>query len=228
MLYAVVIVGALAGSLLVFWVAAVPVWLVLGAAKWALGKAGVPFDDDKDDDPNSLRLIAVAIGLSAGLGIALAVAGGGWLVLHRTPWAAAVTASLVGGIVSARLTRHGFAGMSALPALVAAGVAGAALGCVAAFGGCDRKPEIVKALPPSVTDAVVSRKDAPGSPEGDATLVVTARFPDAPSCRAFISGYAPREKLAPAAGGWSRDDPGRESRSLRCDDAQMRYEDILY
>ena len=113
-------------------------------------------------------------------------------------------------------------------ALVAAGVAGAALGCVAAFGGCDRKPEIVKALPPSVTDVVVSRKDAPGSPEGDATLVVTARFPDAPSCRAFIAGYAPREKLAPTADGWSRDVRGRESRSLRCDDAQMTYEYVLY
>jgi hypothetical protein len=96
------------------------------------------------------------------------------------------------------------------------------------FVGCDRKSEIEKALPPSVTDVVVSRKDAPGSPEGDATLVVTARFPDAPSCRAFIAGYAPREKLAPTADGWSRDVRGRESRSLRCDDAQMTYEYVLY
>jgi len=74
----------------------------------------------------------------------------------------------------------------------------------------------------------VSRKDVAGSPEGDATLTVTAKFPNAGACRAFIDFYAPRERLTRVGDEWSRDVPGRELRSLSCNGARMTYEAVLY
>ena len=133
MVYVVVIIGALAGSLLVFWVTGVPVSLLLAVVRWGLERAGVRFDDAEDDDPNGLRMIAVSVGLRSGLGILLSVAVGGWFVFARALWAPAITAALVGAIVSGRLARHGFPGMSVLPALGAGGIAGAVLGCCAAL-----------------------------------------------------------------------------------------------
>jgi hypothetical protein len=96
-----------------------------------------------------------------------------------------------------------------------------ALLCVAF--ACRGELPIERSLPPDVRDVTVSRDDVEGSPEGDATVTVTARFKDAAGCAAFIKAYAPREGLSPQGDGWAKDNPGRESWSLRCDSATMTY-----
>ena len=133
MLYVVVVVGALLGSVLVFWAVAPPVAVLLAPVRWVLEKRGVTFDPDEDDDPNTRRMAAAMLGLSTGLGILAAISGGGLLLLGRVPWAPAAAAALAGGIVAARLEKRGFPGMSVVPLLAASGVVAALCGCSAAL-----------------------------------------------------------------------------------------------
>ena len=92
---------------------------------------------------------------------------------------------------------------------------------------CKQEEAILQALPPGVSEVSVVRDPAEGSPEGDVTVTVKARFPDIAACVAFIDAYAPTEKLARAGAAWSSETPGRESRSLHCDGANMLYVRIL-
>ena len=91
------------------------------------------------------------------------------------------------------------------------------------LSACQREEPIVRALPPDASAVSVTRADVEGSLEGDATVTVTARFPDPARCVAFIDTYAPTEQLSRDGAGWGWESPGRESRSLRCDGATMVY-----
>ena len=95
------------------------------------------------------------------------------------------------------------------------------------LSGCQQEEPIARALPPSASNISVQRQDVEGSLEGDATVTVTARFPDAAACAAFIASYRPREQLVQVGAAWSHENPGRESRSLRCDGETMVYTRML-
>ncbi len=131
MTHLAIALGALAGALLTFWVAGVPVALVTGVARWVLGRCGVRFNPEEDDDPASLRLIAVGIGLGVGLGVFANLLALGFL-LSRPLTLPALAAGSLGGAVSGYLSRNGYPGLSVTPFLMVGGVVAALVAVIVA------------------------------------------------------------------------------------------------